>query len=414
MIPAHFQLSLGPKSRLHVGICGSIAAYKALDLCRAFHNLGLQVGATLTQSGAEFITPLSLTALGLDPVYSRFFSSQDSVYAHLEPGQNSRAFLVAPASANTLAKMANGLADTLLTCQLLASACPVILAPAMNPNLWEAEATRENVQRLSQRESIHIIPPDWGHVACGDQGTGRLASGPEIIFHTLRSMTEHDLHGRRVLVSLGPTREFWDPVRFWSNPSSGKMGAAMALTAWLRGAEVHCVCGPTSQWLPQDISCTRVSSAAEMFEACMDLWPQADIGCLAAAVCDFRPGSCSDRKFKKDGCCAELNIAFTPNPDILQTLGERKSNDQYLIGFAAESESDFEPLARDKLVRKNLDCIVANRITQPGAGFDAPTNTVTVFFSKGPKMPLPSMSKADVAWKIWDLICTNSISPCTV
>lgn len=407
MIPAHFQLSYAAKSRLHVGICGSIAAYKALDLCRAFQGLGLQVGATLTLAGAEFITPLSLTALGLEPVYSRFFSSQDSVYAHLEPGQNSRAFLVAPASANTLAKMANGLADTLLSCQLLASACPIIVAPAMNPNLWEAEATQENVRRLTQRENIHLIPPDWGHVACGDQGTGRLASGPELVFCTLRSMTDHDLHGRKVLVNLGPTREFWDPVRFWSNPSSGKMGAAMALTAWLRGAEVHCVCGPTAQWLPQGIKRTQVCSAQEMYEACGDLWPQTDIGCLAAAVCDFRPGTCSHTKFKKDSHPGELNIAFSPNPDILRTLGKHKGKDQYLIGFAAESETDLQPLARDKLTRKNLDCIVANRITQSGTGFDVPTNKVTVFFSDGRKIPLPSMSKADVAWKIWDLICTN-------
>ncbi len=407
MIPAHFHLSYPAKFRLHMGICGSIAAYKALDLCRTFQGLGLRVGATLTPAGAEFITPLSLSALGVDPVYTRFFSSADSVYAHLEPGQNSRAFLVAPASANTLAKMANGLADTLLSCQLLASACPIIIAPAMNPNLWEAEATQENVHRLSQRENIHIIPPDWGHVACGDQGTGRLASGPELVFNTLRSMTGPDLKGRKVLISLGPTREFWDPVRFWSNPSSGKMGAAMALTAWLRGAEVHCICGPTAPWLPQGIVCTHVCSALEMYEACLDLWPQADIGCLAAAVCDFRPGSFSKNKFKKDGHCGELNIAFSPNPDILYTLGQHKGQDQFLIGFAAESEPDLDPLAQDKMARKNLDCIVANRITQSGSGFDVSTNTVTVFFPDWRKMSLPSMSKADVAWTIWDLICTN-------
>lgn len=407
MIPEHFHLSFAESSRLHIGICGSIAAYKALDLCRAFQRLGLKVGATLTQAGSEFITPLSLTALGLDPVYSRFFDPNDNIYAHLEPGQNSRSFLIAPASANTLAKMAHGVADTMLSCQLLAAPCPIIIAPAMNPNLWEAEATQENVRRLSRRENISIIPPDWGHVACGDQGTGRLAHGPELVFTTLRSMAAHDLQGRKVLVSLGPTREYWDPVRYWSNPSSGKMGAAMALTAWLRGAQVQCVCGPNPQWLPQDISCIRVSSAREMFEACQDLWPQTDIGCMAAAVCDFRPETFSEQKFKKDGHQGHLSIAFSPNPDILHTLGQQKQSPQYLIGFAAESETNFAPMVRDKLVRKNLDCIVANRITQPESGFDTPTNTVTVFFSDGQSHLLPSMSKADVAWKIWDLICTN-------
>jgi len=407
MIPDHLRLSCATDTRLHLGICGSIAAYKALDLCRAFQGLGLKIGATLTQAGSEFITPFSLTALGVDPVYGQLFSPTDSIYAHLEPGQNSRGFLVAPASANTLAKLAHGLADTMLSCQLLASPCPIILAPAMNPNLWEAEATQENVHRLQKRDNVHIIFPDSGHVACGDHGTGRLADGLELVYFTLRCLTPADLHGYRVLVSLGPTREFWDPVRFWSNPSSGKMGAAMAITAWLRGAEVHCVCGPTQQWLPQGISCTRVSSAREMYEACVDLWPNTDLGCLAAAVCDFRPRNCSDAKFKKDGHQSGLNIEFTANPDILYTLGQQKHYQQRLVGFAAESEAEYESLVQNKLLRKNLDCIVANRITQPGTGFEFPTNTVTVFFPDGRTYPLPNLSKADAAWKIWDLICAN-------
>ncbi|MFW5970804.1 MAG: bifunctional phosphopantothenoylcysteine decarboxylase/phosphopantothenate--cysteine ligase CoaBC [Desulfovermiculus sp.] len=407
MIPEHYHLSFPLHFRLHIGICGSIAAYKALDLCRSFQSLGLQVGATLTQAGSQFITPLALTALGADPVYTELFAPRDSVYAHLEPGQTSRAFLVAPASANTLAKMANGLADTMLSCQLLAAPCPVVIAPAMNPNLWEAQATQENVRRLSQRDNMTIISPDSGHVACGDHGTGRLASGPELIWNTLRCMAKSDLQGRKILINLGPTREFWDPVRFWSNPSSGKMGAAMALTAWLRGAEVHCVCGPTEQWLPQAIPCTRVCSAREMNEACLDLWPGADIGCLAAAVCDFRPAAFSDHKFKKNSLQGELNISFSSNPDILRALGEQKKPHQSLIGFAAESEAEYEPLVLQKLARKKLDCIVANRITQQGTGFGSPTNSVTVFFPGGQSHPLHSMSKADVAWKIWDLICAN-------
>jgi phosphopantothenoylcysteine decarboxylase/phosphopantothenate--cysteine ligase len=408
MIPEHYYLSTVAGARLHLGICGSIAAYKALDLCRAFQNFGLRVGATLTQSGAEFITPLSLTALGVQPVYTRLFAPDHDVYAHLEPGQESRAFLVAPASANTLAKMAFGLADTMLSCQLLAAPCPIVLAPAMNPNLWEAEATQENVHRLEQRDPIHLIPPDRGLVACGDQGAGRLASGPEIFWKTLQCMTGSDLRGRRVLITFGPTREFWDPVRYWSNPSSGKMGAAMALTAWLRGADVHCVCGPNSQWLPQGIVRTEVTTAREMFEACMELWPRSDIGCLTAAVCDFRPAAYSDQKVKKrahqkDG----LRIPFAPNPDILQTLGTHKREGQILIGFAAESEADHDHLVQDKIQTKNLDCIVANRISQSDIGFNAPRNTVTVHFPEQQKTPLPTMSKADVAWKIWDLICAK-------
>jgi phosphopantothenoylcysteine decarboxylase/phosphopantothenate--cysteine ligase len=407
MIPEHYQLSLAPKTRLHMGICGSIAAYKALDLCRSFQRLGFQVGATLTRAGAQFITPLSLTALGVDPVYTELFAPDDQVYAHLEPGQNSRTFLVAPASANTLAKMAGGLADTMLSCQLLAAPCPIVVAPAMNPNLWEAEATRENIHRLSRRENIHIIPPDSGLVACGETGSGRLASQAELLWNTVRHMTCSDLQGYRLLLTLGPTREFWDPVRFWTNPSSGKMGAAMALTAWIRGAEVHCVSGPHDQWLPQDIGQTPVTSAREMYEACMDLWPTADIGCLCAAVCDFRPESCAEHKFKKDALQGRLTIPFIPNPDILRTLGEHKRPEQRLIGFAAESETDYEALARKKIAAKNLDCIVANCITHAGTGFDASKNTVTVCFPDGKTHPLPSMTKADVSWKIWDLICTK-------
>jgi phosphopantothenoylcysteine decarboxylase/phosphopantothenate--cysteine ligase len=407
MIPEHYQLSFASKTRLHLGICGSIAAYKALDLCRAFQRLGFQVGATLTRAGAQFITPLSLTALGVDPVYTDLFAPDDHVYAHLEPGQNSRAFLVAPASANTVAKMAGGLADTMLSCQLLASPCPIVVAPAMNPNLWEAEATQENVHRLMHRENVHVIPPDSGLVACGDTGAGRLADQSELLWNTVRYSTRSDLRGYRLLVTFGPTREFWDPVRYWTNPSSGKMGAAMALTAWLRGAEVHCVSGPNDQWLPQGIGQTSVTSAREMFEACMDLWPTADIGCLCAAVCDFRPESCAEHKFKKDKQQGGLTIPFVPNPDILRTLGENKKTYQQLIGFAAESEADYETFALKKIASKNLDCIVANCITKAGAGFNESKNTVTVFFPDGRTYPLPSMSKADVSWKIWDLICTK-------
>lgn len=389
--------------RVHLGVTGSIAAYKSLELLRLLRRLGLQISVTLTSAAQEFIQPLSFSALGADPVFSSMFNTTNPVYAHLTPGQEAQALLVAPATANSLAKMAWGLADDMLSCQVLSFPGPVLAAPAMNPNLWLAQATQDNVACLRRRR-ILILEPDCGEVACQDQGQGRLPDLEEILFCLLRAITPAKLQGRRILISMGPTREFWDPVRFWSNPSSGKMGAALAIAAWIQGAEVYCVCGPHQQVLPQGVKQYPIETARQMHEACLELWPDMDIGCLAAAVCDFRPKSCREQKFKK--ACLEdqaLQVEFAQNPDILMNLGRKKVHGQRLIGFAAETDPDLEDLARDKLKKKNLDLIVANQIGSPDSGFCSPTNRA-LFLDQEKAQELPLLSKGEVAWRIWERI----------
>lgn len=392
--------------RAHLGVTGSIAAYKALDLLRRLQKAGCTVSATLTASAQRFVTPLSFQALGAAPVYSEMFGPAEGAggpFGHLEPGRTAELLVIAPATANILAKLANGLADDMLSCQALAFPGPVVVAPAMNPNLWAAPATRENMDRLRGR-GVVCVGPVAGEVACGDQGKGRLAETEDILAACLRALSPQDLAGRKVLVSLGPTREPWDPVRFWSNASSGLMGAALAVAAWLRGAEVTAVCGPVGLRLPEGIRRIDVGTAREMFEACTGLWPDMDTACMTAAVADFRPEPFGDKKFKKDALPDDgLSIRFLANPDILRTLGEHKRTDQTLIGFAAETQA-LGPQARKKLKAKNLDIVVANRVDKPGSGFGGAENTVTVLDCKGRLEQWPSLPKTEVAWRVWDLL----------
>jgi phosphopantothenoylcysteine decarboxylase/phosphopantothenate--cysteine ligase len=402
MMPGHLEFSRFRGRSVHVGVTGSIAAYKTLDFCRTLVNQGVSVSATLSEAAQQFVSRLSFEALDVCPVHTGMFQASEEVYAHLEPGRGADLLFIAPATANTLAKLANGLADTMLTCQALAFSGPCIVAPAMNPRLWSAPATQENLDKLRQR-NVTIVSPGQGQVACGDSGTGKLAPLEELIFTCLRGLSDQDLAGTRVLLTLGPTREHWDPVRYWSNPSTGRMGAALAVAAWLRGAQVHCVCGPCEVWLPPDMARTDVQSAAEMHAACLDLWPGMDIGCLTAAVCDFRPAQTLDQKFKKKEA-PELSIPFAPNPDILKALGEAKTGRQRLIGFAAETSRDLVPLATEKLRSKNVDLMAANQINEPRSGFAQATNKVCLVDRNHRSAELPVMSKADIAWKIWDWI----------
>ena len=397
--PLSFTGFLG--SRVHLGVTGSIAAYKALDLLRLLLGAGCSVSATLTASAQRFVTPLSFRSLGADPVYAGMFEEGESPFGHLGPGKTAQAMVIAPASANTLARLANGLADDMLSCQALAFPGPLVLAPAMNPAMWAAPATRENWARLLARGVIGV-EPEAGPVACGDQGKGRLAALPEIHAAVLRALSPQDLAGKRVLVTLGPTRESWDPVRFWSNASSGLMGACLAVAAWLRGAEVTAVAGPVDLELPRGIRRVDVTTAAQMHAACLDLWPDMDIGCLTAAVSDFRPEPFGDKKFKKDKAKDGLSVQFLANPDILKDLGSRKKKGQTLIGFAAET-SDLAPQAKAKLKAKNLDLVVANRVDRPDSGFGGPLNTVCVLDRQGRLEHWPALPKTEVAWRVWDL-----------
>ena len=384
--------------RLHMGVCGSIAAYKALELLRMVLKSGAHVSATLTASARRFVTPLSFEALGAAPVYGEMFDTRDAVFGHLDPGQDADALLVVPATANTLAKLAHGMADDMLSAQALAFEGPLVVAPAMNPRLWNAAATRENWATLKAR-GVVCMEPGCGEMACGERGDGRLPGLEQIYCQALRALAPQDMAGRKVLVTLGPTRERFDCVRFWSNPSSGAMGASIALAAWLRGADVTAVCGPVDLWLPEGVGRVDVQGAREMHEACLDVFAGMEAACCSAAVADYRPASTMDTKFKKDS--GGLELVFETNPDILHDLGRRKTKGQYLVGFAAES-GDLAANAQGKLERKNLDLIVANDVTQEGCGFGSATNGVTVLDAKGRVEDWPVLPKTEVAWRIWD------------
>lgn len=400
--PLLFSGFLG--SRVHIGVTGSVAAYKALDILRGLVRAGCSVSATLTRAAERFITPLSFQALGADPVHGEMFAGAESAdpFGHLAPSHAAKVLLIAPATADILAKLACGLADDMLSCQALAFRGPLVLAPAMNPAMWAAPATRENWDRLLARGAVGV-EPGLGLAACGDEGQGRLADPAEILAATLRALSPADMAGKRVLISLGPTRETWDAVRFWTNASSGLMGAALATAAWLRGAEVTVVAGPVCQPLPRGIRRVDVNTALEMHAACMDLWPGMDLACMTAAVADFRPEPYGDQKFKKDKAGDGLTVRFLPNPDILRDLGAAKRKGQTLIGFAAET-SDLGPQAAKKLKAKNLDLIVANRVDRDDSGFGTATNAVCVLDRKGRLEQWPVLPKTEVAWRIWDLL----------
>lgn len=400
MIAAHLAFRWERK-RLHLGVSGSIAAYKAPDLVRAWQDAGLSVSVTLTEGARRFISPLVFASLGAAPVYTALFDdpAAPSPFAHLEPGQTADAFVVAPASAATLARLASGAADEILCCQALAFSGRekgrMVLAPAMNPAMWANPATQANAARLRDR-GCALVEPGTGRTACGEEGQGRLADMREIYLAGMRALAPQDLAGRRVLVTLGPTREAWDGLRFWSNPSTGVMGASVAVAAWLRGAEVDAVCGPGTPWLPRAIARHAVTSAREMLEAASAVWSRADMGVFTAAVADFAPESGGRGKFKKSDAPDGFAVRFTPNPDILKTLAANRRPDQRVAGFAAES-SDLERAVRGKLVSKKADLVVGNLLQD---GFGTARDRVFVADSRGREEQWPSLSKPEVAWRL--------------
>jgi len=401
--------------RVHLGVTGSVAAYKSLELLRLLVVAQVGVGVTLTASAQRFIGAESFRALGAQTVDTAMFAESPAEaqlgdpFAHLTPGKSAQALVIAPATANILAKLAHGIADDMLSTQALAFRGPLLLAPAMNPAMWAAPATQSNWRTLLDRGAI-AIGPACGDVACGDTGAGRFAPVEHVYAEVLRALSPKDLAGKKVLVTLGPTREAWDAVRYLSNPSSGLMGACLAMAAWLRGAEVHVVAGPTAYDFPPGVTVTRVTTAREMLDAAAAAWPTADIACCTAAVCDFRPvppSTGQGRKLKKRDLAVEagagLAISLEANPDILRTLGEGKREGQMLIGFAAETH-DLLGQARLKLAEKRLDLIVANRVGVPGSGFDSASNTVAVLDRAGRSEQWPELPKPEVAWRVWDLL----------
>lgn len=386
--------------RLHLGVTGSIAAYRAPDLVRQWQDAGLAVSVTLTPAAQRFIMPLTFSALGAAPVYTSLFGDVEapSPFAHLEPGQVAQAFVVAPASASTLSRLAQGQADDLLACQALAFRGKLVLAPAMNPAMWSHPATQTNMATLRAR-GCTVVEPGFGRTACGEEGQGRLADLKDIYLAGLRALAPQDMAGMRVLLTLGPTREHWDGLRFWTNPSTGTMGAAVAVAAWLRGAQVEAVCGPGVPWLPAGICRHSVTSASQMFESAEALWSQCDAGIFTAAVADFSPeppAGGSEHKFKKSDAPDGFNVRFTPNIDILKTLAASRRPNQKVVGFAAESK-DLESAVRGKLVSKKADLVVGNLVRD---GFGTADNSVFVVDTSGREEHWVNLSKPDVAWRL--------------
>lgn len=384
--------------KIVLGISGSIAAYKAAELASTMTKSGAEVQCVMTEGACQFITPLTLQTLTGRPVMKDMFEPPKTWNVeHVALGQWADAFLIVPATANVIGKMAQGLADDLLTASLLACPAPIILAPAMNTVMYQHPAVQENLGRLKER-GCWIVEPAVGNLACGDQGRGRLAPLDQIL-DLLAFVLEKNkvLMGKRLLVSAGPTQEALDPVRFISNHSSGKMGYALAKQAWLMGAEVTLVSGPVAQEPLPYYTTIPVKSAQEMAHAVLKAAPEADIIIKAAAVADYTPVCVESQKIKKqDG---DMEIQCQRTQDILQVLGENKKPGQVLVGFAAETQEVLIHAAK-KLEKKNADMIVANDITQEGAGFHVDTNIVTLLFADGTVRCLPRMSKEDVAVEI--------------
>ncbi len=389
--------------RVHLGITGSIAAFKALSLLRRLLATGASVGVTLTEPATRFVTPLSFQALGADPVYTDMFAPEAVQFAHLAPAQTADCLAVVPATADFLARLAHGLAGDLLACQALAFDGPMVVAPAMNTRLWQAVATRDNWRTLMDRGVVGV-EPCAGEMACGESGQGRLAREEAVFTAILKALTPRDLAGRRVLVSLGPTREYFDAARFWSNPSTGRMGACLALAAWLRGAAVTVVSGPVSWWFPDDVTVVPVTSAAEMYEACMAYWERADVAAMSAAVADFSPEPHpGGGKYKKESADEAPELVFRRTRDILAAMGAIKTPQQYLIGFCAETDNLLEN-AKDKLARKNCDLMIANPIGRPDAGFGSGSNEALAIGADGREESWGNIPKTEMAWKIWDFM----------
>jgi phosphopantothenoylcysteine decarboxylase/phosphopantothenate--cysteine ligase len=393
------------KTGKHVtlAVTGCIGAYKAVLILRGLQNAGVDVEVVMTKHATEFVKPLTFQAISGRPVVTDHWNrDEDRDILHIALPQRTDLLIVAPATANTIAKFSNGIADDFLSTMYLALTRPVLIAPAMNVEMWRHPATRENVARLRARGAT-IVEPGAGFLACGMVGEGRLAEPDEIVAKAIEILgreTRTDLVGEHVLVTAGPTVEDLDPVRFLTNRSSGKMGYAVAEAARDRGARVTLVTGPTRLEAPAGVEVVRVRSTRQMYDAVLETLKTATIVVKSAAVCDFRPARIAEGKIKKNDQMNSLRIELEPTEDILAEVGRRKG-DRVVVGFAAETDPDPEQ-ALAKMHRKNADLLVLNDVTQPDAGFDTDTNRVTIFTSDGGKRELPLLSKREVAEAILD------------
>ena len=391
--------------KIALGVTGGVAAYKAAELVRRLQQEKLDVQVVMTRGAREFIAPLTFAAITGKKVITEMFGAEESGPAnvesaieHIAVAQRIDLLLVAPATADILGKFAHGIAEDFLGTLYLATKAPVVVAPAMNVNMWEHPATQANLATLRAR-GVHVVDPDEGYLACGMTGAGRLAATEAIaqkVFEVLG--LRRDLAGKTVLVTAGPTREALDPVRFLTNRSSGKMGYAVAEAAIRRGARVILISGPTDLKIPEAAEWVPVNTAEQMRAAVRERASEANIVIMAAAVADYRPSAASASKLKRSE--GRLTLELEATPDILAELGSEPSS-RILVGFAAET-GDIAVNARAKLSRKGADMIVANDVTQEGAGFDTDTNIVTLFLRDGRDIALPKMAKLDVANRILD------------
>jgi len=392
--------------KVTVGVSGGIAAYKSAELVRALQQHALDVHVVMTEAAMQFIQPLTFASLTGHKVITSLWtppeapdSSLDSAIEHIEAAQTTDLLVVAPATANILAKFAHGLADDFLTTLYLATTAPVIVAPAMNVNMWQHPATQANLETLSAR-NVLIVPPDSGYLACGMTGSGRLADTPAIVEAVLGVLHHrNDLAGETVLVTAGGTREALDPVRFLGNRSSGKMGYALAEAAERRGARVILVTAPTALRPPANVEVIPVITTEQMREAVLNRMDDASIVIKAAAVADYRPLKQAEQKMKRSG---PLTIDLEPTEDILAEAVGRRHSGQLIIGFAAETQ-DPVAHARAKLLRKGADAIVLNDVSREGIGFDSDRNAVT-FLTRSTALELPEMAKRDLADRILEEI----------
>jgi len=383
-----------------LGVTGGIAAYKSLELLRLLKKGGAHVRVIMTQNATRFVGPLSFEALSGQLVCTSLFEkSDDATIRHIEWAESADAVIVAPATANMVGKLAHGLADDALSTFMMAVTCPVMICPSMNTNMYMSRAVQQNLSILNEYGYL-LVEPDSGSLACGTVGPGRLPEPEQIYERALHCLTQKDFKGKRFLITAGPTQEFIDPVRYLSNPSSGKMGYAVAKAAAQRGGEVVLVTGPTVLPDPYGVTLTRVRTAEEMAKAVFEQMETSDIIIKAAAVSDYYPIEQSSQKIKKHQ--NEMGLSLKRTPDILKALGERKT-DQFLVGFAAETE-DLQQNAETKLKQKNLDLIVGNLVGIDASGFRSDTNTVTIFYPDRSGEPLPSMEKENVAHVLLDRI----------
>ena len=391
--------------KIALGVTGGIAAYKATEIVRLLQERGIRVQVIMTRAAQEFVRPLTFAALSGEKVITGMFApgeenapNIDSAVEHIAVAQSIDALVVAPATADILAHFAQGIATDFLTTLYLATTAPVVVAPAMNVNMWNHPATRANLEILRKR-GVKIVEPGVGYLACGMTGAGRLAENENIVAAVLETLgASQDLSGETVLVTAGPTREKIDPVRYLTNRSSGRMGYAVAEAALRRGAHVLLVSGPTSLTAPGAAEVTQVESAEQMQDAVFQLLPRASIVIKTAAVSDYRPKATAGQKIKRKGA---MSLELEATADILQELSRKKSS-QIVVGFAAETENVLEN-ARQKLVTKNLDAIVVNDVAREGVGFDSDRNAVTII-TRDDIIEVPETTKWEVAQRVLDQV----------